>query len=128
MGPARESRRDGVEHRSVGVGFGRRVPVGTVIGGLLMIAMGVLALVLAFAGPGMPSDGWQPRLSGWLQHMAAVATGALSFVPGWVLGLILVAGFGLAMLSLTRGKRVGARKDSNDNTTQLDTTAHRPRP
>lgn len=102
--------------RTLNVGFGRRVPTGTAIGAVLMIAMGVLAVVLAVAGPGMPSHGWQPRLSGWLQHVAAAATNAFKFVPGWALGLTLVAGFGLAVISAARRTSVAARKDSHDNT------------
>lgn len=102
--------------RTLSVGFGRRVPTGTAIGGVLMIAMGVLAVVLAVAGPGMPSHGWQPRLSGWLQHVAAAATNAFGFVPGWALGLTLVAGFGLAVISAARRTSVAARKDSHDYT------------
>jgi cytochrome c-type biogenesis protein len=102
--------------RSVPVGPRHRVPLGNVLGGLLMIAMGVLAVVLAAAGPGMPSDGWQTRLSGWLQHVAAVTTADLSFVPGWTAGLVLIAGLSVAIVSIVRGASVAARKDSDDNT------------
>jgi cytochrome c-type biogenesis protein len=102
---------------TLNVGFGRHVPAGTAIGGVLMIAMGVLALVLAIAGPGMPSEGWQPRLSAWLQHLAADATSALSFVPGWALVLLLLTGLSLAVTSTLHRKSVAARKDSHDHTT-----------
>ena len=47
----------------------RRVALGSAISGGLMIAMGMLAVVLAFTGPGMPSGGWQTELSAWLQHI-----------------------------------------------------------
>jgi hypothetical protein len=57
-----------------------------------MIAMGVLAVILAFTGPGMPSGGWQTQLSAWLQHLSSVALGALSWIPGWVLLAVLLAG------------------------------------
>jgi cytochrome c biogenesis protein CcdA len=81
--------------RSVRIGVGgwaRRMPVGTLISGLLMIAMGVLAGVIAFTGPSMASDGWQTRAGAWLQHIATVAAQAVSWVPGWVVALVLVAG------------------------------------
>lgn len=102
--------------RCVPVAPRRRVPLANVLGGLLMIAMGVLAVAVAAAGPGMPSDGWQTRLSGWLQHVAAVTTDELSFVPGWAAGLVLIAGFSVAIASIVRSASVAARKDSDDNT------------
>jgi cytochrome c biogenesis protein CcdA len=73
----------------------RSIAVGSAVSGLLMIAMGVLAVILAFTGPGMPS-GWQTQLSAWLQHISSVALGALSWVPGWVLLAVLL--LGLAVL------------------------------
>jgi cytochrome c-type biogenesis protein len=73
----------------------RRMTLGHAASGLLMIAMGVLATVLAFTGPGMPSGGWQTELSAWLQHLSATMLHTLSWIPGWVLALILVLGFGL---------------------------------
>jgi cytochrome c biogenesis protein CcdA len=73
----------------------RRVALGSAVGGGLMIAMGVLAVVLAFTGPGMPSGGWQTELSAWLQHISSVALGALAWIPGWALLLVLLLGFAL---------------------------------
>jgi cytochrome c-type biogenesis protein len=112
-----------LSERRVNVGLRTEVPLGSALAGVLMIAMGVLALVLAVTGPGMPSEGWQTRLSGWLQHVAAAATNALSFVPGWAAGLVLLAGFGLAILSVVRGKSVAAWKDLDDNPKQIDAGA-----
>jgi hypothetical protein len=57
-----------------------------------MIAMGVLAVILAFTGPGMPSGGWQTQLSAWLQHLSSVALGSLTWVPGWLLLALLLSG------------------------------------
>ncbi|MGN2642159.1 MULTISPECIES: cytochrome c biogenesis CcdA family protein [Nocardia] len=50
----------------------RTLSLGTAASGALMIAMGALAIVLAFTGPGMPSGGWQTELSAWLQHLSAL--------------------------------------------------------
>jgi cytochrome c-type biogenesis protein len=75
----------------------RQLPLGTVVSGLLMVGMGVLAFVLAFTGPGMPSGGWQTELSAWLQHLSSVTVNTLSWIPGWVLALILVLGFALLL-------------------------------
>jgi cytochrome c-type biogenesis protein len=80
----------------------RRIALGHAASGLLMIAMGVLAVVLAFTGPGMPSGGWQTQLSAWLQHLSATLLHTLSWIPGWVLALILVAGFGLLIRRAVR--------------------------
>jgi cytochrome c biogenesis protein CcdA len=70
----------------------RSVAVGSAVSGLLMIAMGVLAVILAFTGPGMPSGGWQTQLSAWLQHLSSVALGTLTWVPGWLLLALLLSG------------------------------------
>jgi cytochrome c-type biogenesis protein len=70
----------------------RSIALGSAVSGLLMIAMGVLAVILAFTGPGMPSGGWQTQLSAWLQHISSVALDALSWVPGWVLVALLLLG------------------------------------
>src|SRR5258707_9466031 len=69
----------------------RTLALGTAISGMLMIAMGVLAIVLAVTGPGMPSGGWQTELSGWLQHISASTLHALSWLPGWAVIAILAA-------------------------------------
>lgn len=71
-------------------GWQRSMPMGTLLSGVLMVGMGVLAWVLAFAGPGMSTDGWQTRVSAWLQHLATLAAQALSWVPGWALAALLV--------------------------------------
>jgi cytochrome c-type biogenesis protein len=74
--------------------LGRRaLPLGTVISGVLMIAMGVLAIVLAMTGPGMPSGGWQTELSAWLQHLSASVLHALLWLPGWVVVALLTVAF-----------------------------------
>ena len=70
----------------------RSIAVGSAVSGLLMIAMGVLAVILAFTGPGMPSGGWQTQLSAWLQHLSSVALGTLTWVPGWLLLTLLLSG------------------------------------
>jgi cytochrome c-type biogenesis protein len=75
----------------------RSIAAGSAVSGLLMIAMGVLAVILAFTGPGMPSGGWQTQLSAWLQHLSSVTLGALSWVPGWVLLAVLLLGLAALM-------------------------------
>lgn len=84
----------------------RQLALGTVISGLLMVGMGVLAFVLAFTGPGMPSGGWQTELSAWLQHLSSVTVNALSWIPGWALALILVLSFAVLLRRAMRSKAV----------------------
>lgn len=71
--------------------------LGTAISGFLLVGMGVLAVVLAFVDTGMSSSGWQYEVSAWLQHLASGVSDALSWLPGWALGLALLLGFGLVM-------------------------------
>src|SRR5712671_1027586 len=73
----------------------RTLALGTAISGALMIAMGVLAIVLAVTGPGMPSGGWQTEMSGWLQHISASTLNALSWLPGWAVIAILAGMFAI---------------------------------
>lgn len=90
--------------------WSRRLPVGTLVSGLLMIGMGGLAGVLAFTGPAMGTDGWQTRASAWLQHLATVAAQALSWLPGWVVAVVLVAG---AVAMLRRAMRARSHEASD---------------
>ncbi|MGH3716871.1 MAG: cytochrome c biogenesis CcdA family protein [Micromonosporaceae bacterium] len=69
----------------------RELPLGTVVSGALLVAMGLLTIGLAAAGPGM-SSGWQSRLAGWLDHLRAVVLDELRWLPGWLTaGLVFVA-------------------------------------
>ncbi|MEC3974429.1 cytochrome c biogenesis CcdA family protein [Amycolatopsis sp. H20-H5] len=86
----------------------RRLALGSAVGGGLMIAMGVLAMVLAFTGPGMPSGGWQTDLSAWLQHISSLALAALSWIPGWVLLVVLLLGFALLVRRARRNRTATA--------------------
>lgn len=83
-------------------GWARAMPLGTALGGLLLVGMGLLSGVLAFVGPDMATDGWQTRASAWLQHLATVAAGALSWLPGWAVAVLLVAGTAVLLRRATR--------------------------
>jgi len=85
-------------------GWSRRLPLGTLASGLLMIGMGALSIVVAFTGPGMDSGGWQTRFSAWLQHIVTLTTHALSWVPGWAVVVALAAGVVLLARRLLRGR------------------------
>lgn len=85
-------------------GWRRSGPLGALLAGLLLIGIGVLACALAFAGPGMSTEGWQTRVSAWLQHLATLTGQALSWVPGWALAAVLVAGFALLLRRVHRAQ------------------------
>src|SRR5712691_1168185 len=54
--------------------FGRRLALHStaLASGLILIAMGVVVMVIAFRGNAMPSSGWQLSLSAHVQHYAHV--------------------------------------------------------
>ncbi|MFI7676328.1 cytochrome c biogenesis CcdA family protein [Actinophytocola sp. NPDC049390] len=91
----------------------RRIALGSAASGLLMIAMGVLALVLAFTGPGMPSGGWQTELSAWLQHASSVVLNAVAWIPGWALLLVLLLGFALLLRRALRTRRTAVPAETS---------------
>jgi cytochrome c-type biogenesis protein len=79
------------------LGSMRRTISGTSLAsGALLIAMGVLTLWVAVTGPAMPSPGgWSATLSAQLQHYGSVTTKALTWIPGWVVALLVIAGIAL---------------------------------
>ncbi|MQA13488.1 MAG: cytochrome c biogenesis protein CcdA [Pseudonocardiaceae bacterium] len=83
-------------------GWQHQLPLGNALSGLLLIGMGALASVLAFTGSAMPTDGWQIRVSAWLQHTSSVAVDALSWLPGWALAAALALGLVFLVRRATR--------------------------
>jgi cytochrome c biogenesis protein CcdA len=80
-------------------GASRRVPLGGLLSGLLLVGMGVLTIVLAVTGPDMPTTGWRVTFTAQLQHTAAVIGRQLRWLPGWaVAGLLAAALVGIAYL------------------------------
>ncbi|MGH8774395.1 MAG: cytochrome c biogenesis CcdA family protein [Jiangellaceae bacterium] len=79
--------------RHVTLRFGalrRRLALGDLLAGLLLAGMGVLAIVLAYAGAAMPTEGWQVRFAADLQHYASVVTDALAWLPSWAFAAVLL--------------------------------------
>ncbi len=72
----------------------RTVPLSSFVGGILLIAMGLLVGVLAYTGPDMASRGWQVTISGDAQHYAHLVTTWLGQVPGWLTALAVFAALG----------------------------------
>jgi hypothetical protein len=68
--------------------LGRSIPLGDLLAGVMLAAMGVLTCVLAITGPDMPTSGWRVTLAADLQHAASTATRALGgWLPGWAVAL-----------------------------------------
>ncbi len=69
---------------SFGVGAHRRsAPIGAMLGGAVLVAMGLLTAGTAFTGSGMGSTGWRERMSADLGHWSSVMTRNLTWLPGW---------------------------------------------
>jgi cytochrome c biogenesis protein CcdA len=103
--------------RRVRLGFGRlgrEMPLGTAASGIVLLAMGVLTLVTAVTGPSMSSSGWRETMTAFLQHASSVAGRALSWLPGWVV-LLVLAGLGAALAAqAVRVRRCAADTGSGD--------------
>ncbi|MGH3665142.1 MAG: cytochrome c biogenesis CcdA family protein [Egibacteraceae bacterium] len=69
----------------------RRTVSGTSLAsGLLLAVMGGATVAIAFQGEAMPAaNDWQAQAAVWLQRVGAAITGALSWLPGWVGGLLV---------------------------------------
>ena len=89
--------------------LGRQVRVHTtaLASGLILIAMGVFTVVVAFRGASMPTDGWQVELSARLQHWAHLLESWAGVIPGWLIGTVLVVAL-LALVALAL-RQVGVR-------------------
>ncbi|MDP9326274.1 MAG: cytochrome c biogenesis protein CcdA [Candidatus Dormibacteraeota bacterium] len=80
----------------------RRITLGTLASGLLLVGMGLLTVLIAFTGPGMGNGGWRIRVAADLQHAAAVTTRLLSWLPGWAFLLLLTAAAVLVVREVRR--------------------------
>jgi len=102
----------------------REIALGNALSGFLMIAMGVLAMVLAFTGPEMPSGGWQTELSAWLQHISTVAVRSLSWFPGWAVLVAFLGGLVLLLRRVLRSRAAPAsisRENRSEVLSTIDT-------
>lgn len=68
-----------------------RLPLASLLSGGLLIAMGILTVFLAARGPSMATNGWQVRFTAWLGHSSARIQEALSGLPPWIPGVVILA-------------------------------------
>jgi cytochrome c biogenesis protein CcdA len=83
-------------------GTRRRITLGMLASGLLLVGMGALTIVIAFTGPGMGNRGWRVSMAADMQHWAAVVTRGLSWVPGWAFALLLAAAIAMVIRQVRR--------------------------
>jgi cytochrome c biogenesis protein CcdA len=75
----------------------------TLASAVLLAVMGVATFVIGVSRDSMPSArGWQEDLSATVQHWGSKLTHALTFLPGWVAALLLLA---VVVLLARRGLR-----------------------
>jgi cytochrome c-type biogenesis protein len=94
--------------------FGRRLSVHStaLASGLILMAMGVVVIVIAFRGNAMPSSGWQLSLSAHAQHYAHLIKVWAGSLPGWITGIGVFAV--LAALAWKALGQVGPSRRSGD--------------
>ncbi|WP_327432913.1 cytochrome c biogenesis CcdA family protein [Streptomyces sp. NBC_01236] len=89
----------------------RRVALGDLLAGVLLVGMGILTAVLAITGPSMPTSGWRVTFAADLQHAASVATGWLAWVPGWAVAVLAAVAL---VLLIRRARRSAAHAEPAD--------------
>lgn len=86
------------KHKSVSWHLGhleRTVTVTNLLSGILLLLIGGAMIWVGFAGVSMATTGWQAQVTMQLQHVGRVIITALSWAPGWAVGLVLVLAIGL---------------------------------
>ena len=89
-------------------GGARRVPLVTLLSGVLMIGMGLITIVIAIQGPGMAPDGWQVEVTAALNHAASTIEDFLAFVPGWLSAAAVFAVLGVLVWTAIRRRQPAA--------------------
>ena len=74
----------------------RTLSVTGLFSGLLLLLMGGAMIWVGLTSTAMPTPtGWQAAFFVWLQHVGHLITGALAFLPNWVVALALILLTGL---------------------------------
>ncbi|WEO76005.1 cytochrome c biogenesis protein CcdA [Cryobacterium sp. SO2] len=84
---------------------GRRLPLSSLLSGALMLGMGIVTMIIAVRGIGMASDGWQVRVTAWLNHAAVVIQQSIGFIPGWLSALVVFAALATLVWKALRARR-----------------------
>lgn len=83
----------------------RTLSVTGLFSGLLLLLMGGAMIWVGLTSTAMPTPtGWQATFFVWLQHVGQLITGALAFLPNWIVALALILFTGLlAKCALKQG-------------------------
>jgi len=84
---------------------GRRLPLSSLLSGGLMLGMGIVTMIIAVRGIGMAPDGWQVRVTAWLNHAAVVIQQSIGFIPGWLSALVVFAALATLVWKALRARR-----------------------
>jgi len=104
--------------------FRRTMPVANALSGGLLVVMGVLTIVVAVRGPSMPTDGWQVRLTAWLDHSSSTVQNGLSWLPAWVPGLMILAALvGLIWYAIRTSGHPGSTQPQPAEGSELSSSA-----
>jgi cytochrome c-type biogenesis protein len=69
----------------------RTLSVTGLFSGLLLLLMGGAMIWVGLTSTAMPTPtGWQAMFFVWLQHVGQLITGALAWLPNWVVALVLI--------------------------------------
>ncbi|APX00512.1 cytochrome c biogenesis CcdA family protein [Arthrobacter sp. QXT-31] len=104
-------------------GAGRRVPLVTLLSGVLMIGMGLITIVIAIQGPGMAPDGWQVEVTAALNHAASNIEEFLAFVPGWLSAAAVFTVLGVLVWKAIRRRQPAADPAAGDTAPAESCTA-----
>ena len=97
-----------------------RVPLSSVISGGVLAAMGALTVVFAFTGPDMGTDGWQVRVTAFLDHASASVRQAFAWLPGWASALLILAALAAVVWAAARIRTSGPTEDTDVEATDID--------
>ncbi|ASD22492.1 cytochrome C biogenesis protein [Cryobacterium sp. LW097] len=84
---------------------GRRLPLSSLLSGGLMLGMGIVTMIIAVRGIGMAPDGWQVRVTAWLNHTAVVIQQSVGFIPGWLSALVVFVALATLVWKALRARR-----------------------
>lgn len=104
------------------VAFGRRLSVHStaLASGLILIAMGVVVIVIAFRGNAMPSSGWQLSLSAHAQHYAHLIKVWAGTLPGWITGIGVFAALAAFAWKALGQTAASGRGDGSEHEGELE--------
>jgi cytochrome c biogenesis protein CcdA len=104
------------------VAFGRRLSVHStaLASGLILIAMGVVVIVIAFRGNAMPSSGWQLSLSAHAQHYTHLIKVWAGTLPGWITGIGVFATLAAFAWKALGQTAASGRSDDTDHQGELE--------